>query len=154
MFGDMMTQEETHIHNDQIFFESIQTPAFIYNENKTIKAMRFLNKILIEKECKILFPLKSFSIAQASSVISSHVDGFSASSLFEAKLAKDVLGNEKSIHFTTPGLQPDEIDEISELCDYISFNSLSQWERYYEKVRDKSNCGIRINPQLPFIKDV
>ena len=132
---------------------SIETPAFVYDESKILRSVQLLKGVRAKTGCKILFALKSFSVAEALHLMALHVDGFSASSLFEAKLARDVIGNQKSVHITTPGLGPDEIDDIAELCDYISFNSLSQWERYHKKVSRKTSCGLRINPQLPFVKD-
>ena len=130
----------------------VQTPAFVYDEGAILKAINNALR-LIGKRCKLLFPLKSLAITDALSLIATEVDGFSASSLFEAKLARTVLGNQKLVHITTPGFRPDEIPIISELCDYISFNSLSQWERYHKKVSSKTSCGLRINPELAFIKD-
>ncbi len=111
---------------NQIEF-SVQTPAFVYDERAILKEINNALK-LIGKRCKLLFPLKSLAITDALSLMATEVDGFSASSLFEAKLARNVLGNQKSVHITTPGFRPDEIPIISELCDYISFNSLSQWK--------------------------
>jgi len=128
------------------------TPAFVYDEVAILKAINSACDLL-DESCKLLFPLKSFSIFEALHSMASLVDGFSVSSLFEAKLARDILGNYKSVHITTPGLRPDEIPIISELCDYISFNSLSQWERYNKKTGDKTSCGLRVNPELAFVKD-
>jgi len=129
------------------------TPAFIYDEKTIIGVLIILTEIRIKAHCKLLFPLKPFSLADALHLMASHIDGCSASSLFEAKLARDILGNQKAVHITTPGFRPDEISIISELCNYISFNSLSQWERYHKEIGSKASCGIRINPELAFIKD-
>lgn len=128
------------------------TPTFIYDEVAILKAINIARGLLGES-CMLLFPLKSFAIKDALSAMTTEVDGFSASSLFEAKLARSVLGNQKSVFITTPGFRPDEISIISELCDYISFNSLSQWARYHKEISNKVSCGIRINPELAFIKD-
>ena len=129
------------------------TPAFIYDEGAILQAIADARQTIGQSHCQLLFPLKSFSISEALHSMAPLVDGFSVSSLFEAKLARDILGNQKSVHITTPGFRPDEIPIISELCDYISFNSLSQWERYHEEISSKASCGIRINPELAFIKD-
>jgi len=143
------------MNNNTIFANlEIETPAFVYEEDRILSSIqRLLSQVKTSTGCKILFPLKSFSIATALQLMSHQIDGFSASSLFEAKLARDILGDEKSVHITTPGLRYDEIGEISELCDYISFNSLSQWGRCRNSISDKTSCGLRINPQLLFVKD-
>ena len=131
----------------------IHSPAFVYDEGSILQSFRILEPIRVKSDCKILFPLKSFAVADALLFMLPLIDGFSASSFFEAKLARDVLGNQKAVHITTPGFRPDEIPIIAELCDYISFNSLSQWERYRKEISSKASCGIRINPELAFIKD-
>jgi carboxynorspermidine decarboxylase len=131
----------------------VMTPAFIYDEAGIIQNINNVKQCINDDVCQLLFPLKSFSLIDALSLIGNSVDGFSVSSLFEARLARHVLGKGKSIHLTTPGLRSDEIDEIGELCHFISFNSLSQFENFQQKVHGKVSCGIRINPQLSFLKD-
>jgi len=131
----------------------VHSPAFVYDERTILESLQILEPIRSKSDCKILFSLKSFAVADALLFMLPLIDGFSASSLFEAKLARNVLGNQKSVHITTPGFRPDEIPIISELCDYISFNSMSQWERYHKEISSKASCGIRINPELAFIKD-
>lgn len=131
----------------------LRTPAFVYDENSILESLEILSRTINQSDCKIIFPLKTFSIIDALYLIASNVDGFSVSSLFEAKLARDILGYHKIVHITAPAFKPNEIDDISELCDYISFNSLSQLERFYYQVTNQANCGIRINPQLSFIDD-
>lgn len=129
---------------------SVITPAFVYDENKILERIDHVNSI---NGCNVLFPLKPFAIADALSLIAPLVAGFSASSLFEAKLARDVSGKNKTIHLTTPGLRLDEVEAISELCDYISFNSLSQWERFHSLLGARVRQGLRVNPQLSFVTD-
>ncbi|MBI5881886.1 MAG: hypothetical protein HZB91_02130 [Elusimicrobia bacterium] len=86
-------------------------------------------------------------------LLAPHVAGFSVSSLFEAKLARRVLGGKGSVHMTTPGLRKEEMAELAGLCDHISFNSLSQWKALFPLVQDRPACGLRINPQLALVED-
>lgn len=131
----------------------LHTPAFMYDQSSILRSIRLLTTFRNRSNCKILFPLKSFSSIDALDLIGSYVYGFSASSLFEARLARHILGEHKAVHITTPGFRSEEIDEIFALCDYVSFNSLSQFGRYYNEVKNQTSCGLRINTQLPFVKD-
>lgn len=131
----------------------VLTPAFIYDEGGIIQNIKNVKLCISDDVCQLLFPLKSFSLIAPLSLIGASVDGFSVSSLFEARLAKRVLGNKQSIHLTTPGLRVDEINELSTLCNFISFNSLSQYERFQKVAIGKVSCGIRVNPQLSFVQD-
>jgi len=83
------------------------------------------------------------------------------SSLFESQIAKEIIGDSGTIHLTTPGLREDEIGSVVKYVDYISFNSLSQWQYYQGPLQKdvrgdgnrKLNCGLRINPEISFVKD-
>ncbi len=136
-----------------IIDNKIATPFFICNERQIIENLQIVNKTSRVSQCNDLLAIKPFSIIHSLELCLSFLYGCSVSSLFEAKLARSILGHSKSIHFTSPGFRPDEVGKIAELCDYISFNSLSQWERFHDKVSNKVSCGLRVNPQLSFVKD-
>jgi carboxynorspermidine decarboxylase len=84
-------------------------------------------------------------------LLAPRVDGFSVSSLFEARLAR--LAGKGSLHITTPGLRCEEIDEIGALCDFMAFNSLEQFRRYAPLLSPRTSAGLRINPKLSFLQD-
>ena len=106
-----------------------------------------------EGRCGLLFAVKSFSFAPALEVMAPRLDGFAVSSLFEARLARSVLGQRGSVHITTPGLRGDELDETGSLCEYAALNSLGQWEMFSSRLSRQVNCGLRVNPQLSFADD-
>jgi carboxynorspermidine decarboxylase len=58
-----------------------------------------------------------------------------------------------TIHFVSPGIRPDEIDELTDTCDYITFNSLSQWGRYKATIESSCKYGLRVNPEVSFVED-
>ena len=132
---------------------TICTPAFVYDEGVMHRLLDYTAPLRTGGRCGVLFALKSFSFASALRVMAPRLDGFAASSLFEARLARSVVGDGGSVHITTPGLRGDEIDEIGSLCDYVSFNSLGQWRMHSPGLRGRTNCGIRVNPQLSFADD-
>src|SRR5262249_54287407 len=81
------------------------------------------------------------------------VDGFAASSLFEARLARAVLGDSGDLHMTTPGFRPHEISELDRLCTSIAFNSLSQFERLAGELGEPGKAGLRVNPRFSLVAD-
>jgi carboxynorspermidine decarboxylase len=107
----------------------------------------------MEIGCGVLFSLKSFAIVDALRLMAPMLDGFASSSLFEATLAREVIENTGTVHITTPSFRPDEINDLAETCDYISFNSLAQWNRFRAIVGGRARCGLRVNPHLSFVKD-
>ena len=133
--------------------ESINTPAFIYEEEYISHRCQHLRHIADEAGCKLLYTLKALTLPGVLKIIAPYVHGFSASSLFESIIARDGLPAGGSVHLTSPGLRPDEIERISGLCDYLSFNSISQWLRHKSDVAEKVKVGLRVNPQMSFLED-
>jgi carboxynorspermidine decarboxylase len=133
--------------------ERVETPAFVYAEAGLLRPLRVAARIRAEAGCKVLYSLKPCTIADALRFMAPRLDGLAASSLFEAKLARDVIGGAGTVHFTTPGLRAVEIEALDRLCDYVSFNSLGQWRRHRGAISDGRKCGLRINPQLPLVDD-
>ena len=131
----------------------LDTPAFIYEESTAIKAAMRLSRLCSEAGCQLLYTLKPLNMAEVLELLRPHVAGFSASSLFEAITAREVISDQGSVHITTPGFRPDEIGRIAEICDYIAFNSLSQWVEFSRQAADKAKCGLRVNPKMSFVED-
>ena len=134
-------------------FNEITTPAFVYDEGDLHRRLNQANTLRADGHCQVLFAIKSFSFADALKVMAPRLDGFAVSSLYEARLARSVVSQGGSIHITTPGLRYHEVDEIGSLCDFVSFNSLNQWDMYRDRIKGGSSCGIRVNPQISFVDD-
>ena len=133
--------------------DSINTPAFVYDERAIHRLLDYTEPMRADARCAVLFAIKSFSFVPALRVMAPRLDGFAVSSLFEARLAREVLGDSGSVHITTPGLRPEELDEIGALCDQVAFNSLGQWDVLSPRLAGRASCGLRVNPQLSFADD-
>jgi carboxynorspermidine decarboxylase len=131
----------------------VETPAFVYDERALIEKLGKAAAVRAATGVKVLYSLKPFAMADALSLMAPGLDGLSASSLFEARLARDVMGDRGTVHITTPGFRPHEIEAIDGLCDHVSFNSLSQWSRFRDQLSGVNKGGLRINPMLPFVDD-
>jgi carboxynorspermidine decarboxylase len=132
---------------------TLETPAFVYDERLIAHSLAGLRKIAAESGCKILYSLKAFTMVDALCLMIPSLDGFAASSLFEAELARKLLSTNGTLHLTSPSLKVDELGKIAELCDYISFNSLTQWDTFQGRVDKQASCGVRVNPQLSYVDD-
>ena len=138
-----------------------QTPAFVYDESVIIDKLAALSEVKKNSGCQILYSIKAAPMRGLLETIANRVDGFSVSSLFECQIAREIIGDRGTVHLTTPGLRDDEFGSIVEYVDYISFNSLSQWQYYQGHIQkdilgdeiQKLNCGLRINPEISFVKD-
>ena len=139
----------------------LETPAFVYDEAAVRQLLGYGAEALARTGCRVLYSLKPLPFPPLLKLMMPYLDGFAASSLFEARLARAVLdygasggvASTKSLHLTTPGLRPADAAEIGELCDYLSFNSLSQGQRYRDTLAGRVSCGLRVNPCLSFLED-
>ena len=132
---------------------NLETPAFVYDESIIKRHLRFADRLRSAGNCSVLFAVKSFSFIDVLKLMGTYLDGFAVSSLFEARLVREVLDGRGSVHLTTPGIRPAELGDIASLCDYVSFNSLSQWDKYHDRVSPNARCGLRVNPKMSFIGD-
>lgn len=128
------------------------SPAFVLDEDRVLANLRPLQKLRQTCGCKILYSIKALPLAALLELLKGQVDGFSVSSLFEARLAGEIIGGQGSIHLTTPGLRPDEFTQVAALCSHISFNSLSQRQNL-TGLAGGFSAGLRINPKLSFVDD-
>ena len=134
-------------------WSDIDTPAFVYDTRVVRLLLTYTDRLRQASGCKVLFSLKAFAYVDALALMAPHLDGFATSSLFEARLASQVLLGHGSLHLTTPGMRPDGVGEIASLCDFVSFNSLSQYQMHGEAVSRAASCGLRVNPQMSFVDD-
>src|SRR5262249_36773511 len=102
---------------------------------------------------KLLYALKPLTCEFVIELMTRWVDGFAASSLFEARLARGVIGQRGTVHVTTPGFRPDELGELGRLCDHVTFNSVSQLRRLAGELEGEDQVGLRVNPQLSVVDD-
>jgi carboxynorspermidine decarboxylase len=131
----------------------VDAPAFVVDERAVAAKLDLSDRLRGACGCSVLYTLKPLVFEFLLEIMKPRLEGFAASSLFEAKSARGVLGDSGSVHITTPGFRADEIAEIDQLCDYIAFNSLSQLDRFGGSLSSRSKTGLRINPQLALIAD-
>lgn len=125
----------------------VPSPCFVLEEARLRENLALLRKVERASGARILVALKGFAVPAVFPLIREHLSGAAVSALNEARLAFEELGGD--IHACAPAYLSREIDEILEYVSHLTFNSLSQWERYRSRVlrRDDVSAGIRINPE-------
>lgn len=131
----------------------VTTPAFIFDWATALLALAQLGTLARRADLRVLFSIKACPLGPLLELIAKHVDGFSVSSWFESRIARMTLSDKGSVHLTSPGLQEHEIPALSACCDYLSFNSLSQWQRLSPLLPASVHLGLRINPQQSHVPD-
>ncbi|WP_353719611.1 carboxynorspermidine decarboxylase [Dyadobacter sp. 676] len=136
-----------------IDFNEIPSPCFILEEELLRKNLELIDSVQKAAGCQIILALKGFSMYSAFPIVKEYLSGATASSLNEVKLINDFMGYKS--HTYMPAYLDSEFGEIMQRSSHITFNSLSQWERFRERVEAYKaanpgkilSCGIRVNPQ-------
>jgi carboxynorspermidine decarboxylase len=92
----------------------------------------------------IICALKGFAFHSEFPLIKKYLQGAAASSLHEAKLVFEKMGVKS--HTYCPVYIPGDFEEIQKISTHLTFNSLSQWKIYKDKIADGVSCGLRVNP--------
>ncbi len=129
-------------------YHLINLPAFVLDESALRRNLELINRIQKEAGVSFILAFKGFSMWSAFPIVREYVKGATASSLHEALLCYEEMG--VKAHTYAPAYIPAEFHRIMELSSHISFNSISQYERFREQVRNYPqhiSCGIRVNPE-------
>lgn len=134
---------------------AIETPAFVVDERTLVRDARLARSAVESQQTRLLYAMKSLSMETGLRALVPEIDGFHASSLFEAQLADRILDSpdEGIVHLTTPAVPEAKAERLFDLCDHVSFNSLNQWDRFQDSASDRTRCGLRVNPELSFVED-
>jgi carboxynorspermidine decarboxylase len=131
----------------------LHTPALVIDEGAMVSAARRFVELAHASGCQALYSLKALSLPWVLERLAPSLDGFSVSSLFEARLARECLGDRGTLQFVSPGLSLQQAPSVARLCDRVSFNSVPQWRRLRSVVARGAACGLRVNPGLSFVDD-
>ena len=95
--------------------------------------------------------IKGFSMTSSFHTIAPYLDGTTASSLHELQCGIEHM-NSQHHHIFSPAFQEDEWNDIIRHATHISFNSISNWERFKSRCSPLISLGLRINPEHSEVK--
>lgn len=132
--------------------DAIDTPAIVYDLTRLEELLTCAQFARDQLGFKLLYSIKAAACSQILQGFGPQLDGFAASSLFEAQLARD-LGLNAPIHLTSPGIRPSEIPRLGRLCQFIAFNSPTQYERFCWGLTEFASLGLRVNTRISYTAD-
>lgn len=128
--------------------DCIPTPSYVIEEKKLIRNLEILDHIRQEAGCKVIGALKAFAMYSLFPIMRPYLDGVTASSLNEALLGREEFG--KEVHLCTPAYLDSEINNIIDIADHLTFNSISQYKKHIGKVKASDRnieVSLRLNPE-------
>lgn len=101
----------------------------------------------------IILAFKAFALWKAFPIVKEYIAYSTASSIHEARLAYEEMGSKA--HTFSPAYTEADFPLIMRYSSHITFNSLSQFERFYPAVEayraarpgESISCGLRVNPE-------
>ena len=121
------------------------TPIYIIEEKKLRRNLKLIANVAERADVEIILAFKAFALWKTFPIFREYIKSTTASSLSEARLAYEKFGSKA--HTFSPAYTDDEIDTIIDCSSHLTFNSLSQYERYHNRVAGKCSIGLRVNPE-------
>lgn len=137
----------------QIFasVQEVPTPFYIVHEEALEDNLRLIDSVKRRAGIDIIMAFKANALWRTFPIIRKYCRNSTASSLNELRLGREFLGGE--VHSYCPAYTDDTIDEYLRGSSHITFNSLSQYERFAPRALAAGvSPGLRVNPQCSVIE--
>jgi carboxynorspermidine decarboxylase len=131
-----------------INFDKIPSPAYVIEEKLLRRNLALIQSVGERAGVNIILAFKAFAMWKAFPVIKEYIRCSTASSPWEAQLAWEEMGSKA--HTYSPAYTEKDFPIMKACSSHITFNSLSQFNRFYRDTLDNPtgiSCGLRINPE-------
>ncbi|MDR1809663.1 MAG: carboxynorspermidine decarboxylase [Prevotella sp.] len=136
-----------------IDLHAIPSPCYVLEERLLRRNLALLKSVKEQAGVNIILAFKAFALWKAFPIIREYIPYSTASSIYEAQLAVEEMGS--LAHTFSPAYTEENFPLFLKYSSHITFNSLSQFERFYPSVAadgNKVSCGLRINPEYSEVK--
>ena len=130
--------------------DKIPSPCYVVEESLLRRNLALIRSVAQRADVDIILAFKAFALWKSFPIFREYISHTTASSLFEARLAKEEFGSKA--HTYSPAYMEEEFEEILDYSNHITFNSLSQYERFALKVQGRASVGLRVNPEYSEIE--
>ena len=120
------------------------TPIYIIEEKKLRRNLALIAGVAAKADIEVILAFKAFALWKTFPIFREYISSTTASSLAEARLAFEEFG--APAHTYSPAYTDEEFDEIVSCSSHLTFNSLSQYERFHNRAAGVS-IGLRVNPE-------
>mgnify|MGYP000972147892 CR=1 FL=1 len=129
-------------------YSELARPTYILNETKLRRNLEIISRVSRLADVEIILAFKAYALWRTFPIFREYIGATTASSLNEARLGFEEFG--APTHTFSPAYEDSEIEEIARCSSHIVFNSMSQYERFREQVRQANrdiSIGLRLNPK-------
>ena len=136
-----------------IDLSKIPSPCYVMEERLLRKNLQRIKSVEEKAGVNIILAFKAFAMWKAFPIVREYIGHSTASSVAEARLAFEEMGS--AAHTYAPSYTDYDFPLFLKYSSHITFNSLSQFHRFYPKVVASAGavkCGIRINPEFSVVE--
>lgn len=131
----------------------MQTPVYILEEKLLRRNLTLIQRVARESGAEIILAFKAFALWKTFPIFREYIHHTTASSPYEARLALEEFGS--PAHTYSPAYTERDFPELLRCSSHITFNSLSQYERFRGSVAAYNashpekpvSIGLRVNPE-------
>jgi carboxynorspermidine decarboxylase len=131
-------------------YKKIPSPCYVVDERALRRNLELIRGVGERSGAQIILALKANATWGIFPIIREYVACTTASSVGEARLAFEQMGT--FVHTYAPVYTEREFADYLRYSSHITFNSLSQAERFLPAVRAFGargiSCGLRVNPEF------
>ena len=128
--------------------QTIPSPCYVIEESLLRRNLTLIKDVKERAGVEIIMALKAFAMWKVFPIVREYIPYATASSVYEARLVYEELGT--PAHTYSPAYTEADFPHLLKCSSHITFNSLSQFERFYPMVvadGRRISCGLRINPE-------
>ncbi|MBO5785441.1 MAG: carboxynorspermidine decarboxylase, partial [Bacteroidaceae bacterium] len=112
----------------------MNTPYYLLEEELLRRNLSLISRVAEESGAEIILAFKAFALWKTFHVFREYISHTTASSPYEARLAFEEFGS--LAHTYSPAYTEQDMPEIMRCSGHITFNSLSQYERFGKMVSE------------------
>lgn len=124
--------------------QKMTTPYYMIEEDRLRANLSLIDQVAKQTHSEWILAFKAFALWKTFPIFREYISSTTASSLNEARLALEEFG--AKAHTYSPAYKDEEFDDIVRCSSHLTFNSLSQYERFHERAGECS-LGLRVNPE-------
>lgn len=135
-----------------IEIQKVPSPCFVIEEELLRKNLSLIKSVTDRTGVEIILAFKAFAMWKSFPIFREYIQHSTASSVSEAQLAFEEMGN--LAHTYAPVYTDEDFPTFIKYSSHITFNSLSQFERFYPQVKSSGKdikCGLRVNPEFSVV---
>ena len=129
-------------------------PSYLFEERLLRRNLELIKHVADSAGVEIILAFKAFALWKTFPIFREYIKHTTASSLNEALLSYREFGS--LAHTYSPAYTEEEFLSVLDCSGHVTFNSLSQYERFMPMVksydRHKVSIGVRINPEYSEIE--